>query len=414
MNRTLTIAPQEKGEPGSFTMMAALSLLFFMSFAALSIDYGFLVCSRAQLESAADAVALAASLDLDGTPEGLDKARSTAVQLMQLNDPNDNFAFDAERDVSFGFWNATTQTFDPEAPVTFINAVVVTAGRTRERGNALPTFFARLMGVEQMQTSMRAVSFKEASYGDPNDEKGVPGGHFDVDSYSHPLNQPPPRKNLCVGSGCDTTMRADGHVHEYDDRFDTRTYNAMSPKDSLSFDSPGILHSIKTDTTAKGSFKIVVVNAALSPGLEIVINGTTYKIKDYAAIPYASLPSWTSSTLTELKIMVGTEAIRDGYGLHRTIYDCAWSNMKGANGEWRNGALTVQAISTTGTLDTAVPTAGGQGVAKTGLFHEFFLYWHGPNIDGARSSCYGAPKWEEEWDKLNNQKSLLLDPSVLL
>jgi hypothetical protein len=121
-------------------------------------------------------------------------------------------------------------------------------------------------------------------------------------------------------------------------------------------------------------------------------------VKDYGAIPVGSLPTFNSTSLTELKLEVRNDSINEAR-LHRTQPTCAWSNMAGKSGEWRNGSLVVQAIKTSGTISSTVPKKGGQGVAASGLLHEIILFWHGPG------SCYSSNQWDAEWLEIGSKTS---------
>ena len=62
-------------------------------------------------------------------------------------------------DVNFGYWNQSTLAFqDGGLPV---NAVQVVVRRDKANGNPAPTFFAGLMGIEEIDLSVSAVATKE-------------------------------------------------------------------------------------------------------------------------------------------------------------------------------------------------------------------------------------------------------------
>ena len=79
--------------------------------------------------------------------------------------------------------------------------------------------------------------------------------------------------------------------------------------------------------------------------------------------------------------------------LINTATSCVRANAPGANGEWRNGALTLQAVAvdSTGTdafsTSTALSAGGVQGVATSGLLWETTVFYHWSNV------CYGATGW---------------------
>ena len=70
------------------------------------------------------------------------------------------------------------------------------------------------------------------------------------------------------------------------------------------------------------------------------------------------------------------------------------SNDPGAHGEWRNGALTIQAVAVdasgadTFTTDTSISAGGVQGGATSGLLWESTVFWHWNG-----HACYGDTDW---------------------
>jgi Flp pilus assembly protein TadG len=216
---------------------------------------------------------------------------------------------------------------------------------------------------------------------------GLAGGHFDIDTSSYISD--------CCGHGS-----TDGHVHEYDDKYDVvgaDFFNLLDRK----------LHEINVDITdGSQKFKIIVANTNLSPGGRLVINDTysagdpsTYtSVVDYGNIPVSDLTIYSldgvagSTKLNEFGMYFDINAIVDG-GLHPTNTGDVRKNVPGKYGEWRNGALVVQAVavnpngSDAFTLDTSVSN-GGHGVATSGLLWEGLFFWH-----------WDGPSYHEEgWD----------------
>jgi hypothetical protein len=383
-------------KPGNISIMAVGSLTVLLGFSAFVVDVGLLHVEKNRLQNAADAATSAAVVKLNGTQQGVDDARDVAARLVALNDPGQTMRFDKDSDVVFGLWDETRGVFDPDAPLTVWNSARVILARSPEKQNAIQPIFSQIFGLSALSVSASATAVQRSTYGDSSDTTGVIGGHFDVDT-DHQIETLLPKN--CKGSSCDE-RNTDGHVHEYDNRFNTAIYNARSPRNSSDSRSPGDLRSIQSDV-GSNNFKIIIANADLSPGVDIIINGVRRSVKDYAALSFSSLPSFNSSTLTELKLEVRNESINEAR-IHRTQPDCAWSNMAGKNGEWRNGSLTIQAIKTSGTISSSVPKKGGQGVAATGLLHEIILFWHGPG------SCYSSSQWDNEWLDIGSKTSHII------
>jgi hypothetical protein len=154
-------------------------------------------------------------------------------------------------------------------------------------------------------------------------------------------------------------------------------------------------------------FKIIIANAALSPGGRLVLN-TTYDaedpsswidVQDYADIPLSDLTVYShdgSDGTTRLESF-GVYfhplvfAMRE---VHPSSTGCVRDNELGPDGEWRNGALTLQAVevddddgSDDFTTDLTMSAGGVHGVATAGLIWEGTMYWH---WDGP---CYGESGW---------------------
>ena len=380
------------GKPGNIALMVPAGMLMMMGIGAFVFDLGYINLEKTKLQVAADSSIAAASRKLNGTTQGVTNARNEAAAVMALNDPQNLLRFDKNRDIVFGYWDADLQTWDGSAPVSIQNAARVNVQRSVARSNALEPMFARVVGLTAMEVFAQSKIYISSTFGDPSDTLGVPGGHFDMDTASQ--NYPLLPKD-CSGWEC-FVRNVDGHVHAYDNTYNTSTYSATNPRGS-------VLHAIQADTVNKGDFKLIIANANLSPGIDIIINGQRRHATDYAQISYNDLPTFNSSSLTELRLAVSEDSFDDAE-LHRTIPQCARANIAGMNGEWRNGALTVQAISTTtGILSSTIPATGGQGVAESGMLHEMFMFWH------AGSYCYSNPLWEAEWDVIGKKLTHFLN-----
>ena len=72
---------QRKGERGSVVIMTAISMLLLILMVGLCIDISRIYTVRAELQNAADAAALAAAKELDGSVEGIQTAVTRANQV---------------------------------------------------------------------------------------------------------------------------------------------------------------------------------------------------------------------------------------------------------------------------------------------------------------------------------------------
>jgi hypothetical protein len=218
----------------------------------------------------------------------------------------------------------------------------------------------------------------------PSTEEGLLDGHFDVDTSSF-ISE--------IGNG-----ETDEHEHEYDDDYLVTGVDFFDMFGSS-------LHLINQDVDANQPFRLTVLNANASVGGRMVINqtydaldnGTWTPTTIYDNTPVDQLPIYSISgvlgtmPLTEAGIYFHPLAIING-GLHPTKTSCVKDNNLGPDQEWRNGAVTIQAIavnidgSSMYTIDDAM-SAGGHGAATSGLLWELTLFWHwgGP--------CYHHSGW---------------------
>jgi len=70
-----------KSKKGFVLIVTCIVLAILMALAALGIDVGRMYVIKSELQSFADAAALNAAIQLDGTDEGLARARTAAVEL---------------------------------------------------------------------------------------------------------------------------------------------------------------------------------------------------------------------------------------------------------------------------------------------------------------------------------------------
>jgi hypothetical protein len=201
-------------------------------------------------------------------------------------------------------------------------------------------------------------------YLDPSDIEGIQGGHFDLDTAT---------EIFATGSGS-----TNHHEHAYDNNRNTTSadfFNLGNKK----FDDIN-------DTITSQKFILIVANSSLSPGVSIVINGQSIKVTDYqqkvknflagetTALDLYSFNAAPGTTvLSTFRADVEINAIAAG-GLVPTQTGCVKRNDAGANGEYRNGALTFQAIN----IDQAYTIDTSTGVARgsTDLLWEATLFWH--------------------------------------
>ncbi|HVS25030.1 MAG TPA: PilC/PilY family type IV pilus protein, partial [Gammaproteobacteria bacterium] len=258
------------------------------------------------------------------------------------------------------------------------------------------------------------------------DDPGVLGGHFDLDT-SHLIyafnngNPTCDEDGLPVGCVGDVSgATTDGHVHQWDDKHDLTTIDYFTLPDG----NGQPLYEIKSATNGVPStrlFILTIANSALSPGGVLEINGASLTVTAYQALvnrflshtllagekfPVYKLTPPTPAEATagvqqlkSLKMSFDAFAILSG-GLIPTVTGCVRGNTPGANGEYRDGALLLQALDASNLVGGYVLNAvthryvaasntvdAAQGYATDGLLWEstVFWHWHGP--------CYGSSTW---------------------
>ena len=235
------------------------------------------------------------------------------------------------------------------------------------------------LGFETQLVSVEQANMGPPPLPEPDDQLGLLGGHIDVDTSSFIAP---------VGDG--TT---DGHVHEYDNKYDTPEVDLFNILDFK-------LHNITSDIPdGSTKFKLIIANADLSPGAVLLINSNPNPVPDYDDTELGDLPVYSfdgvagTTQLTGLVMGFDVLAIAKDSVIPTNTGDVK-GNVPGKNGEWRNGALTLQAVAVNAdgsdafATDLAISAGGVQGVATSGLLYECTIFWHwkGPS--------YHEPDWD--------------------
>ncbi len=125
----------------------------------------------------------------------------------------------------------------------------------------------------------------------------------------------------------------------------------------------------------KDSFKIVILNSDLSPGAVIVVNGHKMGVETFNRLSKDLLfrigPTLNLNeiSLTEFKLTFAINSLLEGQ-IFKSSTKCVSANVPGTNGEYRNGALTIQFVSPDSIFDPL------SGAAQTGLIWESAVFWH--------------------------------------
>jgi len=266
-------------------------------------------------------------------------------------------------------------------------------------------------------------AIKPAEPPNVSDDPGVRGGHFDLDT-SHMIYE--------FSDG-----ETDGHVHEWDDDYNTTTidYFNMVPPDKLY----GINDVAGWGLTDNVPFFLTLSNTHLNSAAVIEINGGTIPVVAYQALqtrwmqgtmaPYENFPMYKLGAvsaaeeaagiqqLTSLKISFDSFAILKGQ-LIGTETGCVKGNDPGEFGEYRNGALTLQATHATGfsgfTYNAPNDVYVGANVALDGTFgyarvdpaipnpdnndYDEWLLWESTIFWHWDGDCYADASWREDYE----------------
>jgi len=134
---------QRKNKAGFAFIQTILVLVTLLALVSLSVDYGRVQLAKTELRSAADSAARAAASSISNPSA----ARTLAVQYAAANKADGSaIVIDPSLDVEFGKWDGHSFTPMGTSNPSLLNAVHVTCSRTAARGNALPLFFASLIG----------------------------------------------------------------------------------------------------------------------------------------------------------------------------------------------------------------------------------------------------------------------------
>lgn len=155
--------PDPSSERGAVLVHVAIGLVGLIAISSFVIDYGVLWTARRQAQNSADAAALAGAISLAYVDfNDQDLARQSALTLA-----GQNAIFGKAPDITAG--DVTFPVCPPGSPGAGTNSCVrVDVFRNqRAGGNPLPTFFSRLVGVEEQ--GVRATATAEALFGNSTD-----------------------------------------------------------------------------------------------------------------------------------------------------------------------------------------------------------------------------------------------------
>lgn len=159
---------RKKGKEGIATMWAGLILLVLVMFIALVVDTGYMVLTRQQLQTVADAASLAGVYTVRTDQ---DAARTNAVAIGLMNSASAvniileaNLANAEDGDIVIGRFDLDTNTFS--ATIDYPNAVQVHAARASGSMNTPITFiFGDLLGTDTVNIDATSVAMVQGGLG---------------------------------------------------------------------------------------------------------------------------------------------------------------------------------------------------------------------------------------------------------
>ena len=137
---------------GNVALVTGLMMPVLCGFAALAIDTANVKMSQQQLQTAADAAALAAAQSLGN----LGSARVAARDVAAENTDAGLSPVVVDGDIKFGKWDSAKRQFTET--VTGITAVQVTAVRSSARSNPVTTALASILGFQSVDISASAIA----------------------------------------------------------------------------------------------------------------------------------------------------------------------------------------------------------------------------------------------------------------
>jgi len=153
----------QRGERGVVSLLFALLLPLLLGFGAFAVDYPYLLVTRAQLQTTADAAAMAGGryLGEGGTPNWT--TASAQAQAMLANNPVDGKLI-TQATIQTGYWDTSGNQVGlqllPMTPAkTDVPAVRVSISRSSGQNTGeIKTFFANFFGIASLPVSVTAVA----------------------------------------------------------------------------------------------------------------------------------------------------------------------------------------------------------------------------------------------------------------
>lgn len=326
LNRSKNVLNFWKDEGGSMSPFAIMILLVSLMFSGMSLDSTNAFRMKYIMQTAADAAAHAAVMDLPDT----DTALATALSYANVNLTSDskNSAV-TSGDVEIGVWDADTRVFtttsvDPDA-------VRVTAKRTSAAGNALPTFLLYLAGFESWDIEVQSVAFRDGNPAEVCEYEGIiTSGTFSMTS-----------NNEFYGSYC---IHAEGGLDlNNNNEFDNDNILSVGSFDDISWPSSTSMSSIIGRDTEDSDVTLTYgdifqENSRTTP----YVTDVEALADDYLDPLYSGQPDYINSSSSVIQITAKEVKYTDF--IPGRIYEVSCGGSSGTKAQFFSGAEVDQVV----------------------------------------------------------------------
>ncbi len=251
---------------GTILIFMTVAFVTLVAFISLGVDLGRVQLCKTELQRAGDAAARYGALALKNILVNTSAAKANALLAAADNKADGTpVILDPNLDIDLGIWTSVTRTFVVVTDPTAANAVRVRARRLASRGNAVPTIFAKLLGISYCDVTTTSIAMytpgSAATYTVPATRNpflsGEPAGT--LASQNNPHNSPdragttsnprqsPVQCTLPITPG--TSMSFDGINGSANHGNTTTLYDADGETDNINSNLNGSEHGM-SDMTA--------------------------------------------------------------------------------------------------------------------------------------------------------------------
>lgn len=229
---------------------------------------------------------------------------------------------------------------------------------------------------------------------------GLLNGHFDVDTATSGM---PYHGGNGAGNGVVTA-----HVHEYDKVNSTTTVDFFNLSNAgLDQEAGTALDRVQDAIHSSERFYLIVVNSKLNPGTVLEINrenleyATTYESDQQRVLSSGGKPQVYTlgkptvkgdKQLTDLVVAFDPTVDASSLLIPTSPVNCVFPNIPGALGEYRDGALVIQAVSVSNFVQdkyTGAAVAPVGGLIWEGIVYNHFMLKGPLGIEVDPEYCYG-------------------------